>query len=94
MNGQEALWRDVGIDFTDNIPENLADLANEINAYRGLVSDRTLLTQVPFVDDVDEELKLLAEQKAENVAIYQGFTEEDEDVLGRETDQGTDGAVG
>ena len=95
VNGAEALWRDVGIDFTDNIPENLADLANEINAYRGLVSDRTLLSQVPFVTDVDEELRLIAEQKAENMAIYQGFTEEeDEDVLGRETDRGTDGAVG
>jgi SPP1 family phage portal protein len=82
INGSEALWRDVGIDFTDNVPQNLADIASEINAYRGLVSDRTLLTQVPFVTDVDEELEQLKKEKAESVEIYQGFTveeEEDED---------------
>ena len=79
VNGTEAVWRDVGIDFTDNIPQNLADLANEINAYRGLVSDRTLLTQVPFVQDVDEELEQIKAEKAESVEIYQGFQFEEEE---------------
>ena len=96
VNGTEALWRDVDIEFTDNIPENLTDTATMINTYRGLVSDRTLLAQVPFVHDVDEELEQLAKEKAESVEIYRGFAidEEETDVLGREADSRTDGAVG
>lgn len=79
LNGAEALWRDADISFTDNIPENLADVATELNAYRGLVSDRTLLTQVPFVHDVDAELEQIKLEKAESVEIYQGFQFEEEE---------------
>jgi len=73
INGQEALWRDADIEFADNIPQNLADVATEVNAYRGLVSDKTLLSQIPFVTDVEAELEQIAKEKAESVEIYQGF---------------------
>lgn len=79
VNGSEALWRDIDIQFTDNIPQNLSELATELNTYRGLVSDRTLLAQIPFVTDVDAELEELARQKQESVEIYQGFTVTEEE---------------
>lgn len=53
----------VDIDFTHNLPTNIADIVNMINALRGLVSDSTLLAQVPFIDNVDAEL---AKIEAEN----------------------------
>ena len=83
LDGAEALWRDVDIQFTDNIPQNLSDVASEINAFRGLVSDRTLLSQIPFITDVDAELEQIKAEKAESVEIYQGFSfaeEEEEEV--------------
>ena len=67
-------WRDIQIIIDRNLPIDLIDIANEINTYRGLVSDKTLLSQVPFVQDIDAELELLAEQKAEQLAMYSSFS--------------------
>lgn len=67
-------WRDIQIIIDRNLPIDLVDIANEINAYRGLVSDKTLLSQVPFVQDIDAELELLADQKAEQLAMYSSFS--------------------
>lgn len=71
--GSETAWRDVKITFTPNIPLNTAETAQEVNSFRGLVSDKTLLSQIPFVQDVDSELELIRQQKAESIEMY-GFT--------------------
>ena len=47
---------DVDIDFTPNLPTSIADTVNIITQLRGLVSDETLLAQLPFIDDVDNEI--------------------------------------
>lgn len=59
----EAMWRDVDIQFTRNIPVNQTEIATEINSLRGLVSDHTLLAQLPFINDVEAELELIEEEK-------------------------------
>lgn len=41
----------VQIVFTRALPVNELEIAQTVNAYRGLVPDRLLLTQVPFVED-------------------------------------------
>lgn len=66
----EALWRDINVTFTRNLPINTSDIASEINQLRGLVSDRTLLAQLPFIDDVDEEMEEIKRQKLENLEVY------------------------
>ena len=48
---------EVEITFTHNLPTNIADIANTVNTLRGLVSDETLLAQIPFVADVDKEIE-------------------------------------
>lgn len=53
---------DVNVTFTHNLPTNIADTADTINKLRGLVSDRTLLEQIPFIEDVDQELARIEEQ--------------------------------
>lgn len=53
---------DVDITFTHNLPKNIADIADTINKLRGLVSDETLLAQLPFIADVSAELEKLAQQ--------------------------------
>lgn len=69
----EFAWRDINIIFTRNIPQNLLEIAQIINQFRGLVSDKTLLGQIPFVTDVDEEQEQLTlERKAQNDA-YSDF---------------------
>lgn len=70
VKGSEAMWRDIDIIFTRNIPVDEAAIASEINTLRGLVSDKTLLAQLPFVDDVQAELDEVNKQKSENMQLY------------------------
>lgn len=74
IKGAETLWRDMEIVIDRNIPVNDVEAANMVNTLRGLVSDKTLLTQLPFVTDVDAEIEAVQEQKVENIELY-GFGE-------------------
>lgn len=78
LTGGEDMWRDIQITFTRNLPINVSETVTEINSLRGLVSDKTLLAQVPFVTDVDVELEQLREQKEANLSLY-SFSKEEED---------------
>ena len=59
-------WRAIEIIFTRNIPSNDTDIANVVNTLSGIVSDETLLAQIPFVEDVEAELERLKKQKEED----------------------------
>lgn len=50
-------WRDVGIMFTRNIPMNLPDIVEMVKGMKGIISDITLLSQLPFIEDPKEELE-------------------------------------
>lgn len=50
--------------FTPNLPVDIDGIVNEVNALRGLVSDETLIAQLPFVENVPAELEKLNEQNA------------------------------
>ena len=61
-------WRGIEIIFTRNIPSNDVDIANMVNTLSGIVSDETLLAQIPFVEDVEAELERIKQQKEEDKA--------------------------
>ena len=52
-------WRSIDIIFTRNIPANDIDIANMVNTLSGIVSEETLLAQIPFVEDVAGEIERL-----------------------------------
>lgn len=56
--------------FTRNLPINELEIAQEINMLRGLVSNRTLLSQLPFVEDIETELEQIEEETAQTTALY------------------------
>ena len=66
----EEVYRDINIDFKRNIPEDLTSTINMINTLKGTVSDATLLSQLPFISDVNEELEAVKAQKQANMDIY------------------------
>lgn len=66
----ESVFRDIQISFKRNIPEDTTATINLINSLNGLVSDATLLSQLPFITDVNAELEAVKEQKAANMALY------------------------
>lgn len=75
----EEVFRDIEINFKRNIPEDNTSIVNLVNALKGTVSDATLLSQIPFVADVQKELDAIKKQKQENISLYSfGGNEEDE----------------
>lgn len=77
----EEVYRDIAINFKRNIPEDTTATINLINSLTGKVSDKTLLSLLPFVDDVDAELEAVAEQKQANMDLYGlgAFTQSEEE---------------
>ena len=71
IDSNEATWRDVQIVFTRNLPQTLVPSSpQELLQYKGLVSDETLLSLIPFVSDIKEELNKLQEQTEKNMSLY------------------------
>lgn len=70
LKGSESVWRDVKITFTRNLPTNLTETAQVVNSLRGLVSDQTLLSLLPFITDTQAEMDRLAEEKQANYSLY------------------------
>lgn len=71
----EEVFRDIRIDCRRNIPEDLATTITMINNLKGTVSDATLLSQIPFVSDINAEIEAVQKQKQENMQLYNFDTE-------------------
>ena len=56
--------------FTRNIPSNDVEVVNMIKQLYGMISDKTLLSQLPFIEDVQAELDLLEKQKESSLDAY------------------------
>ena len=68
VNGDK--FADVKIKFTRNLPQDETTILTLVNGLRGLVSDRTLLSMIPSVEDVDAELAAVKEQKNAFMDLY------------------------
>ena len=66
----EEVFRDIEITFTRNIPADLPQVIQMVNSLQGIVSNETLLAQLPFITDVAVELEKVNEQKQSNAAMY------------------------
>ena len=81
INGAAFDWRGIKITFTRNLPANEIELANMVNTLDGIVSTETLLAQLPFIDDVQNEMDKLDKEKEANpfYDVRIGLRNEDED---------------
>lgn len=70
LTSGDSAWRDITIQFTRNLPIDYQDLTTMINQLRGLVSDKTLIVQLPFVTDIDQEMAQVKEQNQRNASLY------------------------
>lgn len=78
----EAVFRDITIEFKRNVPEDLASKIQMINALKGTVSDATLLAQLSFVEDVEAELEAVEAQRQANMDLYNfGYHTDEEDEV-------------
>lgn len=102
VKGMGALdVEDVTITLSRALPVNELEIAQTVTTLQGLVPDKTLLAQIPFVDDVQAALDELEEQRAEqakrDAAMY-GFptatpdqTADDKDDEGDDVTESDDG---
>lgn len=70
LKATEAVWRDVNINFVRNLPVNYTEIIQLVNSLKGTVSDKTLLAQIPFIDDIEGELEAVNEQKQANMSLF------------------------
>ena len=63
-------YLDITLQFTRNLPLELALYADVAAALKGTISMQTILSLMPFIDDVDAELKRIEE---ENVDPYENM---------------------
>lgn len=72
-------FRDIDIQFTSNIPQNLVETAQVITQLDGIVSHKTLLGLLPFVADPREELEELDKREQDDLApIYEEVDDDGE----------------
>ena len=70
----------VEISFKHNLPSSILDTVNMVNSLRGLVSDETLLAQIPFIKDVAQELERLEKQNEPYLDPYTATETQSEEV--------------
>ena len=87
--GVDAIdFRDVEITFTPNIPANNQEQAQIVKELQGVVSQKKLLSLLPFVEDPVRELEELRKEQEADIAILrdeEGYP--DESILEKESDQ-------
>lgn len=66
------LLNNITITFNKNLPTDNSSMLQMVQALKDVVSTRTLLKQIPFVEDVDAELEELDTQAEKNADLY-GF---------------------
>lgn len=67
-----AMLDNIDVTFTRNFPQDNSEVYQMVNALNGVVTKRTLLSNIPIVDDVDDELKELDKEAEKNADLY-GF---------------------
>ena len=68
FKGNNFNYTDVKITFDRNIPVNMQEDAATVQQLNGIVSKKTLLSQLPFIEDVDAELERLKEDDDYNMS--------------------------
>lgn len=79
LKASEAVWRDININFVRNLPANVTEKVQLVNALKGTVSDGTLLSMLGIIDDIQSELEAVKKQKEENMSLFGGNFFENED---------------
>lgn len=73
LHGKNVDPKGITMTFTRALPKNLLEISQIVSNLWGKVSRKTLLSQVPFVDDVDEELRAVEKEEQENLEKQQAM---------------------
>lgn len=68
IKGYQLDAGDIEVTFSRGLPKNLLEISQIVNNLADDVSRRTLLAQIPFVEDPDKEIEALEAQTAQTIA--------------------------
>ena len=72
-NQAQIDFRDIDIQFTANVPANIVEQAQVVSQLEGVVTQKTLLSLLPFVADPLEEMAELEKQRSEEFGRYDEY---------------------
>ncbi|WP_250675460.1 phage portal protein (plasmid) [Paraclostridium ghonii] len=70
-NNSDFTYLDIKPIFTRNIPSNDTETVTMVRDLTGIVSNETLLSQLPFVEDVEAEIKAIDKEKEKEFGEYE-----------------------
>ena len=73
-------YKTTRLTFVRALPTNLTESADIVSKLSGTVSQRTLLSQLEFIENVDEEMEQIQKEKDDynnELNIYSGHNDED-----------------
>lgn len=77
--GQGFDIKDIKIQFTRNLPSDLTDLAQICTQLSPIVSQKTLLSLLPFINNTDTEMAEIKKEKSENGIHLDNIPDENND---------------
>lgn len=72
-------------EFTRALPKNMLELSEIITNLKGTVSQKTLISQLDFVENPQEEIEILKKENKENMKIQQSMFNQNENTPMEET---------
>ena len=81
VKGSSFDFRDISITFTRNKPINELEAVQIALQLKGLVSEMTVLENIPQISDVSEELERLEKEKDVYAGMLQAEPEDTEELL-------------
>lgn len=66
------LLKDIEITFSKNLPTDNTEVYQMVNALKDVISKRSIISQIPFIEDVDAEIEELDAEAEKNADLY-GF---------------------
>jgi SPP1 family phage portal protein len=72
IQGNAFDYRDIDMKFRRNMPQNLLEIAQIITMFGGKISQETALQLLPIIENVQEELKRIADEDAEALNRFGG----------------------
>ena len=79
LKGMNFDYRDIRITFTRALPNNETEIVDMVSKLNGIVSHKTLLAQLDFIEDPDKELELIAQEKQEYIEQLNMYPEHNHD---------------
>jgi hypothetical protein len=76
--------------FTRNMPTNAKEIVEMVNMLRGFLSNKTLISQLPFISDVNEELELIEQEKDETFDLLDDVEEVGDNIEREESTRTTE----